>query len=69
MKKTIVTGLIAVFAALSLTACGGGGATVKSEITTTTRGQQLVDLKKAFDDGAITEDEYKTEKSRVLSSN
>lgn len=69
MKKIVLTALVALFAAGSLTACGGGGATVKSEITTTTRGQQLVDLKKAFDDGAITEDEYKTEKSRVLSSN
>jgi hypothetical protein len=31
-----------------------------------TRGQQLIDLKRAKDQGAITESEYETQKQRVL---
>jgi len=36
---------------LVVVACGGG-AEVKSEVSTTTVGQQLMDLKKALDSGA-----------------
>jgi len=52
--------------AVLLTACGGGGAHVKSEVTTVSKGQQLIDLKKAADDGAITQDEYAKEKANIL---
>jgi hypothetical protein len=31
-----------------------------------TRGQELLDLKKARDNGAMTEDEYQAQKRRVL---
>jgi hypothetical protein len=31
-----------------------------------TRGQQLIDLKKARDQGAITEDEYQAQKKKLL---
>jgi hypothetical protein len=31
-----------------------------------TRGQQLIDLKKARDQGAITEDEYQSQKRKLL---
>lgn len=58
--------LVSAMTALCLVACGGGGAKVKSEITTTTKGQQLMDIKKAMDDGAITQDEYNSEKKRIL---
>lgn len=54
---------------LLLTACGGGGAHVKSEVTTVSKGQQLIDLKKAADDGAITQDEYAKEKANILGAN
>lgn len=47
-------------------ACGGGGAEVKSELTTTTVGQQLLDLKKALDAGAITQKECERERKKVL---
>lgn len=56
----------ALLTALGVAACGGGGAEVKSEITTTTKGQQLLDLKKAYDSGAMTKDEYERERQRVL---
>ncbi|HET9699430.1 MAG TPA: hypothetical protein VFP70_00760 [Burkholderiales bacterium] len=52
--------------ALGISACGGGGAEVKSEITTTTKGQQLLDLKKAYEAGAMSKDEYERERQRVL---
>lgn len=52
--------------AIALTGCGGGGANVRSEVTTVSKGQQLIDLKKALGDGAITQDEYDKEKSKIL---
>lgn len=58
--------LLAVALTLGLAACGGGGAEVKSEITTTTTGQQLVDLKKALDAGAINQQEYERQKKLIL---
>ena len=63
-KLILATSLLAAF---GVSACGGGGAEVKSEITTTTKGQQLLDLKKAFDAGAMTKDEYERERQRILS--
>ncbi len=51
---------------LGVTACGGGGAEVKSEVTTTTVGQQLIDLKKALDAGALTQQEYEQQRKKVL---
>lgn len=67
MKRFAV--VIASVLTLALTACGGGGANVRSEVTTVSKGQQLIDLKKALGDGAITQDEYDKEKSKILSSN
>ncbi len=48
------------------TACGGGGAEIKSEVSTTTTGQQLIDLKKALDAGAINQQEYEKERKKIL---
>ncbi len=67
MKQFAV--VIASVLTLALTACGGGGANVRSEVTTVSKGQQLIDLKKALGDGAITQDEYDKEKSKILSAN
>jgi len=47
-------------------ACGGGGADVRSEVTTTTVGQQLMDLKKALDSGAMTQQEYEQQRKIIL---
>jgi hypothetical protein len=49
-----------------LAACGGGGADVRSEVSTTTTGQQLMDLKKALDSGAMTQQEYEKERKKIL---
>lgn len=45
---------------------GGGSTEVKSKITTTTKGQQLIDLNKARDADAINQDEYEREHQRIL---
>ena len=51
---------------LGVVACGGGGADVRSEVSTTTTGQQLMDLKKALDSAAMTKEEYEKERKKIL---
>ncbi|HOP41375.1 MAG TPA: hypothetical protein PLI53_10055 [Geobacteraceae bacterium] len=47
---------------------GGGGATVESRNITTTKtlGEQLIDLQKAYESGAITEDQYHDLKKKAI---
>jgi hypothetical protein len=45
---------------------GGGKAKVESTTTTTTLGQELMDLQKAYEQGIITEKEYKQSKERII---
>jgi hypothetical protein len=69
MRKTLFNSLAAVMAialVLGLAGCGGGGAEMKSEISTTTTGQQLMDLKKALDSGALSKEEYDKEREKIL---
>lgn len=70
MKKTFIRTLIGLTALTLLSGCLGlhlgGGTTNKTQTQAPTVGQQLVDLKKAKDAGAITEAEYQTQRSRVL---
>jgi hypothetical protein len=60
---------LSVVLAAAIAGCGGGSADVKSVVSTTKTGQQLADLKKAFDSGAITKEQYDTEKARLLTGN
>ena len=47
--------------------CGGGKTQVVTESTkTTTKGQELQDLKKAKDEGVINEKEYESAKKKIL---
>ena len=48
--------------------CGGGKKTkvVTESTKTTTTGQELQDLKKAQDEGAISEKEYEETKKKIL---
>ena len=48
----------------SLTGCGGGGA--KVETRTTTTGQELLDLDKAYKEGLLTEKEYDKKKKEIM---
>jgi hypothetical protein len=66
MKLRLEMWIVIAVLAMSLAGCGGGGAEVRSEVTTTTTGQQLIDLKKAFDTGAMTRDEYDREREKIL---
>jgi hypothetical protein len=46
--------------------CGGGGSQVQNTTKTTTLGQELTDLKKAYDSGAVTEDQYNKMKKDII---
>ena len=61
MYKTIL-GATVIALALSLTACGSSTTIQQTE----TQGQQLLDLKEAYDKGVITEKEYKATKKKIL---
>lgn len=53
---------------LAVAACGGGGARSDTDIknTTVSRGQALMDLKRAYDSGAMSQSEYERERQRIL---
>lgn len=65
MKKVmamIAAGLLAG----TLAGCGGGGAESTTQVSTQTLGQELTDLKAAYDSGAISESEYESAKKTLL---
>ena len=68
MKKLFPLAGVALCSMFLLTGCialqlGGGE---KHEANTPTLGQQLIDLQKAKDSGAITDAEYQTQKAKLL---
>jgi hypothetical protein len=68
MKKLITSGMIGLVAMTLFTGClglsVGGGTTTKPQMATV--GQQLVDLQKAKDAGAINEAEFQAQKAKLL---
>ena len=62
MLNKSILGAAMIALVLSLSACGSS-TTVKQ---TETQGQQLLDLKEAYDKGVITEKEYNKTKSQIL---
>ena len=54
------------FFGAGLAGCGGGGAELKSHTSTTTTGQELIDLKAAYDKGVITLEQYESQKEKIL---
>ena len=60
----VAVAVSALLAMLSIAGCGG--ADVRTETTTTTTGQELLDLKKAYDAGVITEREYERKREEIL---
>ena len=68
MKKIILPLMAGLAAMLLLTGClalqvGGG---TKSESSKPTVGQQMMDLQKAKDTGAITDAEFQAQKAKIL---
>jgi Short C-terminal domain len=61
--KTIIT-VALVAAAVGLGGCFGGDTEVKQ--TSVSKGQELQDLKKALDSGAITEREYDRLRKEIM---
>ena len=67
MKKLgviILIGLMVV--SLNLSGCGGKKQTVENTTTTTTLGQELVDLQQAYEKGIITEKQYNDLKKKAI---
>lgn len=56
--------ILVLLAVFSLTGCGGGGA--KMEARTTTTGQELIDLDKAYQQGLMNEKEYESKKKEIM---
>ena len=65
MKKTIQMMILAAFLATSTGCIGIRGGSDQGQ-TEPTLGQQLIDLKKAKDDEAITYEEYKELKKKLV---
>jgi hypothetical protein len=51
---------------LTLTLIGCGGPRLSNEVQSTTKGQELLDLNKAREQGLITEKEYTKQKKQIL---
>ena len=68
MRKTLLTVAIAAVLSVGLTGCGGGSTTATTEVSTQTLGQELIDLKKAYDSGAMTEREYNRAREQLIKS-
>ena len=70
MKKLLIPVAVGLSAMLLLSGCIilslGGGTKNTNETAKVTVGQQLTDLQKAKDSGAITEQEYAVQKKKIL---
>jgi hypothetical protein len=65
LGRALIMG-VALSSALMLAGCGGGGADSTVHNTTVSKGQALIDLKKAYDAGAISEREYEKQREQIL---
>lgn len=64
--RTIAAVIVLLLFCGSLLGCGGGGAKLETTTTTVTLGQQLIDLHKAHEEGALDEKQYKKAKDNLL---
>lgn len=51
---------------VSLAACGGGGAKTNVRTSSTTMGQELMDLNESYEEGLISARQYKRAKKDIL---
>ena len=68
MKKLIVSTVVALSFVALLDGCIAIGTGPKSQQTTATLGQQLIDLQNAKNAGAISEAEYQAQKAKLLTN-
>jgi len=66
ITRTLALALL-VSTAPFVAACFGGGADVQQNLSTVSQGTQLTDLKRALDEGAITQQEYNRLQQKILS--
>jgi hypothetical protein len=70
MKKLFIPALLALTAVWLLTGCLelhlGGGPKTEAQYQNPTVGQQLIDLQRARDTGAISAEEYQAQKAKLL---
>ena len=59
-------GVICTVLLLSLSACGGGGAKTSVNASSTTMGQELMDLNSSYEQGLISANQYKRAKKDIL---
>lgn len=64
--KIVTRAVVPVVLSLALSACGGGGAKVESINTTTTMGQELMDLDASYKQGLLTEDEFNKARKNIM---
>jgi hypothetical protein len=66
-KQHILRTVLALIASAAITTgCGGGGAKVEATSTSTTMGQELMDLDAAYKQGIITQEQYEKSKKETL---
>lgn len=63
-RNAAVIGLL--LACAGFFSCGGGGAKVQTQITTTSLGQELTDLDAAYKAGVINQNEYENAKKGLI---
>jgi len=68
MKKLFISAVAALSLVVLLNGCIAIGTGPKSQQTTATLGQQLIDLQNAKNAGAITDAEYQTQKAKLLAN-
>lgn len=69
MIKTAMTlAVVCVGVGLTVAGCGGGGARSETAISNTTvsKGQALIDLKRAHEAGALSNSEYERQRRKLL---
>lgn len=62
----VAAGILFVLNSTLITGCGGGGAKTVYQHRMTTVGQELTDLKKAHEQGALSDREYERQRQRLL---
>ena len=65
MKTKRFIPVVAAICVFALSACGGGGSS-QTTVSTKTLGEELTDLKQAYDAGAISEKEYEKAREEIL---